>query len=404
MVSEQVELRGHLIDSLILPKVLDEILNYGGSFELLRVEIGQRRVDPSYARLRVEAPTVGELEHILNRIRQHGAEVLEEGDVALDGPPQDGVFPEGFYVTTNLQTFIRWRGEWIEVSPSRMDCAIAFDPATRVAYPVRFSQVLKGDLIVVGQRGVRVIPLQRSTPRSIFEFMASSVSSEKPKGAVIKEVAKQMEATKREGKKVLVVAGPAVVHTGAGPHVVKLIERGYVDLLFAGNALAVHDIEQALYGTSLGVYLDRGIPALEGHENHIRAINTICQMGGIKAAVEAGLLKSGIMHASITHKVDFLLAGSIRDDGPLPEVITDAMEAQELMAEKVEGVGLALMVASALHSIATGNLLPAQTKIVIADIDPSVVAKLVDRGSFQAIGLVTDAEPFLRELLTHLEG
>ncbi|MBI4302693.1 MAG: TIGR00300 family protein [Chloroflexi bacterium] len=403
MPNETVEIRGHLVDSLILPKVLDEILSYNGAFEILKIEVGRRRIDPSYAQIRIEAPSREDLEKILRRVKEHGAEILDEGDVTLALAPQDGVFPPNFYVTTNLQTFIRHAGEWMEVAEPRMDGGIVFDAQGREARVLRFSQVKRGDLMVVGHRGVRVVPLQRSTPRNVFEFMASSVSSEKPKGVVIQEVATQIKMAKQVGDKILVVAGPAVINTGAGPHLVRMIELGFVDILFAGNALAVHDIEQALYGTSLGIYLEKGMPAVEGHENHIRAINAIRQVGDIREAVAQGLLKAGIMHACIQHGVEYVLAGSIRDDGPMPGVITDALQAQDAMAAKTQGVALALMVASSLHSIATANLLPAQTKIVCVDINPAVITKLVDRGSFQTVGLVTDAELFFRELVAHLD-
>jgi lysine-ketoglutarate reductase/saccharopine dehydrogenase-like protein (TIGR00300 family) len=245
--------------------------------------------------------------------------------------------------------------------------------------------------------------VQRATDRAtVFEFMASSVSSEKPKSAVIREVAGEIQRTKQAGGKILVVAGPALVHTGAGEHFEKLIEWGYVDLLFAGNALAVHDIEHALYGTSLGVYLERAALADEGHENHMRAINAIRAAGGIAAAVERGVLTRGVMFQCVRHHVDVVLAGSIRDDGPLPEVITDVVEAQKAMRARLGQVGIALMMGTMLHSIAVGNLLPAAVKTICVDINPSVVTKLTDRGSFQAVGLVTDLEPFLRELTEFL--
>jgi lysine-ketoglutarate reductase/saccharopine dehydrogenase-like protein (TIGR00300 family) len=285
-----------------------------------------------------------------------------------------------------------------------MDCGIAVDTEKRQARTVKFSQVRKGMLLAVGHHGIRVVPLQRATDRrSVFEFMASSVSSEKPKTAIIREIATEFRLARASGGKILVVAGPAVVHTGAGEHLEKLIEWGYVNLLFAGNALAAHDLEQALYGTSLGVYLSRGALADEGHENHMRAINTIRAAGGIAQAVAKGILRSGIMRRCLEHKVDFVLAGSIRDDGPLPEVITDVVEAQKLMRSKLEGVTIALMMGTMLHSIAVGNLLPAQVKTICVDINPSVVTKLTDRGTFQAIGLVTDIEPFLRELTEFLD-
>ncbi|HEV2209824.1 MAG TPA: TIGR00300 family protein [Verrucomicrobiae bacterium] len=403
MFSEQIELRGHIIDSLILPKVLDEILTYGGSFNIREIRIGKQRHDASYACIDVFGPTPELVDDIVRRLRQHGAEVVEQTNVRLDEAPADGVFPPDFYVTTNQQTFVHLDGKWIEVHPSTMDCGIAVDLQTRQATTVKFYQVRKGMLLAVGHHGIRVMPVQRATDRrTVFEFMASSVSSEKPKSAVIREVAAEFRLAREAGSKILVVAGPAVVHTGAGEHFERLIEWGYVNLLFAGNALAAHDIEHALFGTSLGVYLEKGALADEGHENHVRAINTIRAAGGISEAVNKGILRSGIMHHCVKHGVEFVLAGSIRDDGPLPEVVTDVVAAQKLMRSKLEGVTIALMMGTMLHSIAVGNLLPASVKTICVDINPSVVTKLTDRGTFQAVGLVTDIEPFLRELTEFL--
>lgn len=403
MFSEQIELRGHIIDSLLLPKVLDEILNYGGTFNIRDIKIGKQRTDISYACIEVSGPTTEVVDDIVRRLRQHGAEVVEQESVQLAEAPADGVFPPDFYVSTNQQTFVHVNGKWLEVHPATMDCGIAVDAKRGEAQTVKFSQVRKGMLIAVGHHGIRVNPVERSTERhGVFEFMASNVSSEKPKSAVIREVAAEMRLAKQRGGKILVVGGPAIVHTGAGEHFEKLIAAGYVNLLFAGNALAAHDMEQALYGTSLGVYLSGGTLADEGHENHMRAINTIRAAGGITQAVEKGVLRQGIMYQCVKHKVDFVLAGSIRDDGPLPEVITDALAAQRMMRSKLGGITIALMMCTMLHSIAVGNLLPANVKTICVDINPSVVTKLSDRGTFQAIGLVTDIEPFLRELTEFL--
>lgn len=403
MFSEQIELRGHIIDSLLLPKVLDEILTCGGSFTIREIRIGKQRNDTSYAGIDVFGPAPEVVDDIVRRVRQQGAEVVEQKAVRLAEAPADGVFPPDFYVTTNQQTFVHHSGRWIEARPATMDCGIAVDGRSLEAQTVKFSQVRKGMLIAVGHHGIRVAPLERSGERrSVFEFMASNVSSEKPKSAVVREVAAEMRLAKKSGGRILVVAGPAIVHTGAGEHFEKLIEQGYVNLLFAGNALAVHDIENALYGTSLGVYLQRGSLAEEGHKNHMRAINTIRGVGGIAAAVAGGILRQGILYQCVKHSVDFVLAGSIRDDGPLLEVITDTLAAQKLMRAKLEGFTIALMMCTMLHSIAVGNLLPAHVKTICVDINPSVVTKLTDRGTFQAIGLVTDIEPFLRELTEFL--
>jgi lysine-ketoglutarate reductase/saccharopine dehydrogenase-like protein (TIGR00300 family) len=403
MFSEQIELRGHIIDSLTLPKVLDEILTNGGTFTIREVKIGKQRHDPSYACIDVFGPSPEVVDGVVRRLRQHGAEVVEQKSVQLEPAPSDGVFPAGFYVSTNHPTFVHYEGKWLEAQPVTMDCGIAVEPEKNTASTVKFFQVQKGMLIAVGHHGIRVTPVERAIDRkSVFEFMASSVSSEKPKSAVIREIAAEIRLAKKSGGKILVVAGPAVVHTGAGEHFEKLIEWGYVNLLFAGNALATHDIEQALYGTSLGVYLSRAALADEGHENHIHAINTIRGAGGITQAVEKGVLRQGIMYQCVKHGVDFVLAGSIRDDGPLPEVITDVVAAQKEMRAKVGGVTIAIMMGTMLHSIAVGNLLPASVKTICVDINPSVVTKLTDRGTFQAIGLVTDIEPFLRELTEFL--
>jgi lysine-ketoglutarate reductase/saccharopine dehydrogenase-like protein (TIGR00300 family) len=264
------------------------------------------------------------------------------------------------------------------------------------------AEVRKGDRIVVGREGLRVFPMEPMARQNLFEFMASPVSSEKPKGVTVREIAAAMKRTRQAGDKVLAVLGPAVVHTGSVEHVAKLIRNGYLNVLFAGNALATHDIEQALYGTSLGISMERGLPTEEGHEHHLRAINTMRRLGGIQAAVDRGVLKGGIMYECIRHHVPIVLAGSIRDDGPLPEVITDVLDAQRRMREMVRGVGFCLMIATALHSIATGNLLPAWVKVACVDINPATVTKLTDRGSIQTVGVVTDVEPFLRALVAEL--
>ncbi len=403
MFSEQIELRGHIIDSLILPKVLDEILTNGGNFTIRQIKVGQHRHDPSYACIDVFGPSPETVDDLVRRLRQHGAEVVKEANVELAEAPADGVFPDNFYVTTNQQTFVHLDGQWLEVKPATMDSGIAVDLKSKTAATVKFPGVRKGMQFAVGHHGIRVAPVQRDPDRrSVFEFMASSVSSEKPKSAVIREVAEEFRRAKQAGGKILVVAGPAVVHTGAGEHFERLLQWGYVDLLFAGNALAAHDIEQALYGTSLGVYLEKGALADEGHENHMRAINVIRGAGGIAQAVAKGVLTKGILFQCVKKKVDFVLAGSIRDDGPLPEVITDIVEAQRAMRSRLGGITIALMMGTMLHSIAVGNLLPAAVKTICVDINPSVVTKLTDRGTFQAIGLVTDLEPFLRELTEFL--
>jgi lysine-ketoglutarate reductase/saccharopine dehydrogenase-like protein (TIGR00300 family) len=399
---EEVEIQGHIIDSLILPKVLDEILTHGGSYELKDIRVGQRQTDPSFARIEVRAPTVEILQEILDNIHDHGAVPVSAQDCLVVTADLDGAFPEGFYSTTNHRTQIRLGGEWVEVEDQEMDCGILVDPEGAAARCLPMADVRKGDRIVVGRQGLRVLPAEQAARQNLFEFMASPVSSEKPKGVTVREIAAAMQRTKAGGEKILAVLGPAVVHTGSVEHISRLIRTGYLNVLFAGNALATHDIEQALYGTSLGISLERGLPAEEGHEHHLRAINTIRRLGGIRAAVTQGVLQSGIMYECIRHHVPFLLAGSIRDDGPLPEVVTDVLDAQRQMRELIHGVGFCLMMATALHAIATGNLLPAWVKVACVDINPATVTKLMDRGSIQTVGVVTDVEPFLRALVGEL--
>ena len=316
----------------------------------------------------------------------------------------DGAFPEAFYSTTNYRTQVRLGGEWVDVEDQEMDCGIVLDPEGGAARCIPMALVHTGDRIVVGRQGLRVFPAETTARQSLFEFMASPVSSEKPKGITVREIAAAMNRTKAAGERILAVLGPAVVHTGSVEHICQLIRKGYLHVLFAGNALATHDIEQALYGTSLGISLDRGLPAEEGHEHHLRAINTIRRLGGIKAAVAKGVLKTGIMYECVRHDIPYVLAGSIRDDGPLTDVITDVLDAQQKMREFIHGVGFALMIATALHAIATGNLLPAWVKVACVDINPATVTKLTDRGSIQTVGIVTDAEPFLRALVNELDS
>jgi lysine-ketoglutarate reductase/saccharopine dehydrogenase-like protein (TIGR00300 family) len=399
---EEVEVQGHIIDSLLLPKILDEILTRGGSYVIKDIQIGQRQTDTSRARIEVRAPTAELLRELLDSIHTHGAVPVNEGDCQTVPADMDGAFPEGFYSTTNYRTQIRLHGEWIEVEDQEMDCGILVDPEGTSARCVAMVEVRKGDRIVVGHTGLRVFPADSTARQNLFEFMASPVSSEKPKGVTVREIAQAMKRTKESGEKILAVLGPAIVHTGSVGHICRLIREGYLNVLFAGNALATHDIEQALYGTSLGISLEHGLPAREGHEHHLRAINTIRRLGGIRQAVERGVLKSGILYECVRKGVPYLLAGSIRDDGPLPDVVTDTLEAQRRMRELIRGVGFCLMMATALHSIATGNLLPAWVKVACVDINPATVTKLMDRGSVQTVGVVTDAEPFLRALVQDL--
>ena len=400
---ETVEISGHIIDSLLLPKVLDLITAAGGAFQIRDITVGQARSDASFARIEVSAASKERLEQILAAIADHGATAIHQHDARLVPADIAAAFPEGFYATTNQQTEIRIAGKWLNVDKQEMDCGIVVAPDLQSAACRAMTEINIGDLVVVGHVGVRVHPVERNARKHGFEFMNSPVSTEKPKGVAIRQIAEELVRARREHGQTLVVGGPAIVHTGSAEHLSSLIRRGYVNKLFAGNALATHDIEQALFGTSLGVRLDCGDIVEAGHEHHLRSINRIRRWGGIKAAVDGGYLKSGIMYECIKNKIEYILAGSIRDDGPLPEVITDTLEAQQAMRRGIAGVSFCLMVATTLHSIAVGNLLPAWVKVVCVDINPSTVIKLADRGSFQTVGLVTDVEPFFRALVGEID-
>jgi lysine-ketoglutarate reductase/saccharopine dehydrogenase-like protein (TIGR00300 family) len=399
---EEVDLEGHIIDSLLLPKVLDEILTHGGSYTLKHIDIGKRPSDPSRARIEVRAPSADALREILDNIHDHGAMPTAAQDCAAVAADRAGAFPEDFYATTNHRTQVRLDGEWVDVEDQEQDCGIVLDPEGGAARCLPMVHVKQGDRIVVGRQGLRVFAAETSHRQNLFEFMASPVSSEKPKGVTVREIAGAMRRARTAGEKILAVLGPAIVHTGSVEFVVRLIRNGYLQVLFSGNALATHDIEQALFGTSLGVSLEHGLPTEEGHEHHLRAINTMRRAGGIKAAVDRGLLKSGIMYEFVRQHIPFVLAGSIRDDGPLPEVVTDMQAALQQMREHIHGVGFALMIATTLHALATGMLLPAWVKVACVDINPAPVTRLNERGSIQTVGMVTDAEPFLRALIHEL--
>ncbi len=401
-VTEEIEVRGHIVDSLILPKILDRILQMGASFEIRECTIGARRVDPSYARVAIKATSQEAIDEIIADLVEHGATPVHLSDAQFAVADMPGAFPEKFYSTTNQKTQVRIGGRWVDVVDQEMDCGIVIDEIKKSARCVAMLDILPGMHVVTGYAGVRVIPLERPRGETLFGFMNSAVSSEKPKAVSLRSVADSIRTARAAGQKVLLVGGPAIIHTGSGQHVAKLIEQGWVQTLFAGNALAVHDLEQSIYGTSLGVDIQQGQSVDHGHEHHLRTINTIRRLGGIGNAIESGVVKSGIMFEAYRKNIDVVLAGSIRDDGPLPEVITDVVEAQRQMRRSIAGVGFALMIATMLHSVATGNLLPAWVKVVCVDINPSTVIKLSDRGSFQTISLVTDVEPFLRSLAVEL--
>jgi len=401
---ERVEMTGHIVDSLLLPKVLDAILSLGGRYHVEELRLGEKQDDPTYVRIEVRAETAEALDGILGEIHAHGAVTTQAADCSFLIADVDGAFPDGFYCSTNFRTQVRLAGEWVDVEDQEMDCGIALDPEGHAARCLPMTSVRIGDRVVVGRAGLRVFPPESEIRKhDLFEFMASPVSSERPKAVSVREVASAMRRTKAAGEKILAVLGPAVVHTGGSEFVAKLVRTGYLNVLFAGNALATHDIEQAFYGTSLGVSLEHGLPTAEGHEHHLRTINSIRRLGSIRAAVESGRLTSGIMFECVKRDVPFVLCGSIRDDGPLPDVITDALVAQAEMRKHIPGTGFCLMVATTLHSIAVGNLLPGSIRVACVDINPATVTKLMDRGSTQTVGIVSDAEPFLRALVAELE-
>ena len=398
----RIELRGHIIDSGIFSRVLGVLTDAArAAYVIEDFDSGRTKTEPSYARLAIETDDSVYLDELLDKLREIGAEVMDEGDARTEPAPRDGVLPDPFYATTNYPTDVRVDGNWIAVENPEMDCAIVVDGGT--AYTVAPSDVMAADPVVVGHEGVRVHVTQRSRRKAVFEFMASAVSSEKPRHALLGEVARELLAVRASGKRVLLVGGPAIVHTGAGPYLAELIRDGYIDALYAGNALAVHDIESQFFGTSLGVNLHDAFPAEEGHVHHLRTVNRIRAAGGIQNAIDAGLLTAGIMYEAYVKKIPVVLCGSIRDDGPLPDVITDVVECQRAMRRYVPDIGMALLVCTLLHSIAVGNLLPATVKTVSVDINPSSVTKLTDRGTHQTLGIVMDASSFLRELLLALK-
>ena len=402
MPSEVIELKGHIIDSWILPRAWDTIMDRGGNFEVEEMQVGKKKTEQSYVRLKVIAPDDETLELILSELQQFGAGLLHGNDVQAARVEQNGVLPDKFYSTTNLPTQVRLNGQWVDVEQIEMDVAVVVDREARRAYGKPMHEVLVGEEVVIGHDGLRVTPFERAREREVFAFMQSNVSSEKAKVQMIHDIARQMQETRARGGKILFVLGPAVIHTGAGRYVAELIRRGYVQVIFGGNAIITHDIEAALFGTSLGVNLQSGEQMEGGHRNHLRAINAIRALGSVEKAIETGLLKEGITYEATRHNVKMVLAGSIRDDGPMPGVINDMQQAQRAMRAVLPGVEMAIIVASMLHAIATGNLLPAAVRTVVVDINPSVVTKLADRGSFQAAGLITDAELFLRELVEAL--
>jgi lysine-ketoglutarate reductase/saccharopine dehydrogenase-like protein (TIGR00300 family) len=398
--SDTIEAAGHLIDSGVLSGIFDKIIELKCAYEVVRFDIGRTNDDASSIQMRLTAPDQATLDDLLQQLTTFGCHPLAERNAVLRPAEKDRCVPDDFYSTTNHRTHVRLQGRWVEVTKQRMDAVIVVRGTDAECRKLR--DVRAGETVVCGHEGIRVTPEFRERDRLGFAFMSNETSSERRVESTVARIAAMMRDVRTSGGRIAVVAGPVVVHTGGAEHFSELIRLGYVHVVLAGNALAVHDIEFALSGTSLGIDLLAGAPVEQGHRNHMAAINTINRAGSIRRAVETGVLKSGVMYECVTHGVEFVLAGSIRDDGPLPDVITDVLDAQRAMRALCQDVTLCLMIATTLHSIATGNLLPARVKVVCVDINPATVTKLADRGTYQTVGLVTDVEPFLRVLVQAL--
>lgn len=400
--SREIEVSGHLIDSLILTKIFDTIMDLNGEFQVLEINIGKKKKDTSYAKLLVQAKNQKQLDQILEYVYRLGATAKLQKEIKLKKAPKNMVMPENFYSTTNNHTQLFYKKRWINVENMMMDKCIVVNSKGAKCVPIR--DIKKGDKIVVGETGVKIIPPER--PRegmNVFEFMGSSSSSERPTQHIAKRVAEDIYKTKKEGGKIVIVGGPAIVHTGAAESIAKLIRFGFIDAVLAGNALAVHDIEYATLGTSLGMNVHDGTLAIRGHRNHMDAINSVFRAGSITNMVKTKKLKKGIMYECVKRKIPFVLAGSIRDDGPLPDVITDVAAAQKKYKEVLKGASMVIMISTMLHSIATGNMIPANVKVIVVDINQPTVTKLMDRGTWQALGIVSDVGAFLPLVTREIE-
>ncbi len=390
---EVVEAQGHLIDSHIMEQIFDQVVEFGGRFEVEEFRVGRTNSEPSYLRLKVESQERATMDRLLQQLLGLGCSPVDSGDAQLRAVERDRCAPEDFYSTTNHRTLVRHLQQWIEVENQRMDALVVIAAGRAVCRRMRDLEA--GDQVVVGMRGIRVVPESKERDRMAFAFMSNGISSERQVETAVRQTANLIEQSIEQGLKVLAVAGPVVVHTGGVPGLSQLIRSGFVHGLLSGNALGVHDVEAALFGTSLGVRLADGRQEEHGHRNHMRAINAIYHCGGVAHAVESGRLRSGILYECVKNHVPFVLAGSLRDDGPLPDTITDMNAAQDAYAEQLKGAGLVLCLGSMLHSIATGNMLPSWVKIVCVDINPAVATKVSDRGTGQAVGVVTDVGLFL---------
>jgi lysine-ketoglutarate reductase/saccharopine dehydrogenase-like protein (TIGR00300 family) len=401
MTSEEVvEAQGHLIDSHVMEQIFDKVVESNGRFEVEQFRIGRTNGDASYLRLRIETPDRKRMEHLLAQLLELGCSPVDTGDAVLRQVERDRCAPEDFYSTSNHHTYVRIGGDWVEVRNQRMDAMIVV--SGRDADCRRLRDLKTGDMVVCGMRGIRVAPESKERDRLSFAFMSNEISSERQVETAVRQTAALARQTREQGKTIVAVAGPVVVHTGGNSGLARLIRAGWIDAVLSGNALGVHDIEAALFGTSLGVRVQDGRQAEHGHRNHMRAINAVYHAGGIRGAVESGRLATGVMYECVRHNVPFVLAGSLRDGGPLPETITDMNAAQDAYAALLKPAGLVLCLGSMLHSIATGNMLPSWVKIVCVDINPAVATKVSDRGTGQAVGVVTDVGLFLDLLAKQL--
>jgi lysine-ketoglutarate reductase/saccharopine dehydrogenase-like protein (TIGR00300 family) len=391
---------GHLIDSGLLTRMLNCIIDAGADYQIVSFTMGKVRSDASRLEIEVRCDGEEQMASLTGLLVNLGCYEKSAGEALLCPAPKASCVPEDFYATTNRRTQVFTKGAWRDVTDMRMDGVIV-EAGTELACKL-IREVTAGERVVCTNRSVRIFPLLREQEGEEFGFMASNVSSERSVEVAIARVAEQMKRQKREGGKTVVVAGPVVIHTGGGPALASLIRGGWVGGLLAGNALAVHDIESALFGTSLGIALETGHPMHEGHRNHIRAINEVFRHGSIKAAVESGAVRAGVMRECVVTGVPYVLAGSLRDDGPLPETEMDMLAAQRKYRDVVKGATMVIMLSTMLHSIATGNMIPASARTICVDINPAVVTKLSDRGSGQTIGIVTDVGLFLRSLADRL--
>ena len=392
-LQEVVEAQGHLIDSHIMEQIFDSVVEYGGRFEVEQFRIGRTNAEPSQLRMRIETQSREQMDQLLAQLLGLGCSPVDAGDADLREVERDHCAPEDFYSTTNHRTLVKIGGQWIEVRKQRMDALVVVEDGGASCRKLR--DIRKGDRVVVGMRGIRVIPESKERDRLAFAFMTNGISSERQVETAVRQTAALMRHTREQGNRIVAVAGPVVVHTGGVGPLSTLIRGGWVDAILSGNALGVHDIESAMFGTSLGIRQSDGRPVEHGHRNHMRAINAVYHAGSIAQAVQSGRLTSGIMYECVQAKVPFVLAGSLRDDGPLPDTITDMNLAQDAYAHHLRGAGLVLCLGSMLHSIAVGNMLPSWVKIVCVDINPAVATKVSDRGTGQAVGVVTDVGLFL---------